>query len=213
MNGTHLAEVADRVASLDVADRHHVEEKGLHVVVQRFVVQEELGQQTEVLAVLFVPLSIHLPHAYLVLPKYKAHTVQVRAESKRLQRQKSSFPYSPVHFVAGWMPPQALLPVPPENLPTFRVPQTVLAQVELRRAAELLGVRALVPHLHFPLSHFNHPRASAVPTFSVVVQFLQLFFLRKRTTLVLGNVRNETRLELTIFSLAIAWASMNSFKS
>ena len=30
---------------------HDVEEEGLHVVVQRFVVQEQLGQETQVLAV------------------------------------------------------------------------------------------------------------------------------------------------------------------
>ena len=31
--------------------RHDVEEEGLHVVVQRLVVQEQLGQETQVLAV------------------------------------------------------------------------------------------------------------------------------------------------------------------
>ena len=43
------------MASLGVGDGHHVEEEGLHVEVERLVVQEELGQQAEVLAVLFVP--------------------------------------------------------------------------------------------------------------------------------------------------------------
>ena len=50
-----LAEVADEVAALGVGDGHDVEEEGLHVEVERLVVQEELGQQAEILAVLFVP--------------------------------------------------------------------------------------------------------------------------------------------------------------
>ena len=55
-----LAEVSDEVAALCVGDGHHVEKEGLHVEVERLVVQEELGQQAQVLAVLFVPAIIWL---------------------------------------------------------------------------------------------------------------------------------------------------------
>ena len=50
-----LAEVADEVAPFCVCNGHDVEEEGLHVEVERLVVQEELGQQAQVLAVLLVP--------------------------------------------------------------------------------------------------------------------------------------------------------------
>lgn len=67
-DNAHLTEVADRVTPLRVTDRHYVEKERLHVVVQRFVVQEELRQQTEVLAVLLVAFAIYLPDAYFVFP-------------------------------------------------------------------------------------------------------------------------------------------------
>ena len=43
------------MAALGVGDGHDVKEEGLHVEVERLVVEEELGQQAEILAVLFVP--------------------------------------------------------------------------------------------------------------------------------------------------------------
>ena len=51
MGASYLGEVADQVAAGVVCLGHDVEEEGLHVVVQRLVVQEQLGQETEVLAV------------------------------------------------------------------------------------------------------------------------------------------------------------------
>lgn len=48
---SHLGEVSDQVAAGVVGLCHDVEQEGLHVVVQSFVVQEQLGQQAQVLAV------------------------------------------------------------------------------------------------------------------------------------------------------------------
>lgn len=48
---TYLAEVPDQVSASLVHLTEHVEEEGVHVVVQRLVVQEQLGQQAQVLAV------------------------------------------------------------------------------------------------------------------------------------------------------------------
>lgn len=42
-NRAYLAEVADGVASLGVPYSHDVEEEGFYIIVERFVVQEELG--------------------------------------------------------------------------------------------------------------------------------------------------------------------------
>lgn len=49
--GGHLGEVADDVGALAVHLGQEVEDEGLDVEVEGLVVQEELGQQAEVLAV------------------------------------------------------------------------------------------------------------------------------------------------------------------
>ena len=48
------------MAAVGVGSGHHVEEEGLHVVVERLVVEERLGDQTKVLTVLLVLLTTHL---------------------------------------------------------------------------------------------------------------------------------------------------------
>jgi hypothetical protein len=47
---------------------HHIEEKGLHVVVESLVVEKAFGDEAEVLAVLLVLLPAHLEDGELVLP-------------------------------------------------------------------------------------------------------------------------------------------------
>lgn len=56
------------MAALGITDRHDVKEERLHVVIQRFVIQEKFCQQTEILAILLVSLAVYFPYAYLVLP-------------------------------------------------------------------------------------------------------------------------------------------------
>ena len=51
-----------------IRNRHDVEEEGLHVVVQRFVVQEAFGYEAEILAVLLVLLAAHLRIEEISLP-------------------------------------------------------------------------------------------------------------------------------------------------
>lgn len=48
------------MAALAVVLCENVEEEGLHIVVQRLVVQEQLGQQTQVLTVDCAHVPIHL---------------------------------------------------------------------------------------------------------------------------------------------------------
>ena len=55
-----LAEVAHDMAAVGVGGGHHVEEERFHVVVERLVVEERLGDQTKVLTVLLVLLTTHL---------------------------------------------------------------------------------------------------------------------------------------------------------
>lgn len=63
---TYFAKVANRVTTFRVGQRHYVEKEGFNVVVQRFVIEEEFGKQTEMLAVLFVPFAIYLPDSELL---------------------------------------------------------------------------------------------------------------------------------------------------
>lgn len=58
--GAYLTEVADGVAAFVVHQRHHVEQKRLYVVIQCLVIKKKLGQKAQVLAILFVFLSIYL---------------------------------------------------------------------------------------------------------------------------------------------------------
>jgi hypothetical protein len=46
-----LGEVADELSAAGVGRGHHVEEERLDVVVERLVVQEHLGKETQILAV------------------------------------------------------------------------------------------------------------------------------------------------------------------
>lgn len=48
------------MAALTVILCEHVEEKGLYIVVQSLVVQEELCQQAQILTVYCADISIHL---------------------------------------------------------------------------------------------------------------------------------------------------------
>jgi hypothetical protein len=58
-----LAVVAHHVVSVSVTLRHYVVKEKIHVMPQRLVVQEHLGDETEVLAVGLFLAAIELPHA------------------------------------------------------------------------------------------------------------------------------------------------------
>ena len=62
-----LAKVADPMASLGIVDGQDVKEKGLHIIIERLVVQEQLDQQTEILTIDLVGLSVHLEDGEAVL--------------------------------------------------------------------------------------------------------------------------------------------------
>ena len=56
------------MAALAVVLGEHIEEEGLHVVVERLVVEEQLDEQAEVLTVDLVGVPVHLKHGHAVLP-------------------------------------------------------------------------------------------------------------------------------------------------
>lgn len=66
----NLREISDHVTAFVVHFRHHVEQEWLDVVVQRLVVQEQLGQQTQILTVQLVLLAIHFEHRQATFPVY-----------------------------------------------------------------------------------------------------------------------------------------------
>lgn len=56
----YLGEVANKVATFAVVLGQDVEKEGLHIIVEGLVVQEELGQQTQVLTVDCAHIPINL---------------------------------------------------------------------------------------------------------------------------------------------------------
>ena len=72
-----LAEVADEMRALLVVLREYVEEERLDIVVERLVVEKELGEQTQVLTIDFGRVAVHL-------------------ENGEVSRRRA------VYFVAGW---------------------------------------------------------------------------------------------------------------
>ncbi len=64
----HLGEVADQMTPVFVVLGENVEEERLDVVVQRLVVEEELGEQTQVLTVDLVRVAVHLEHGQVLAP-------------------------------------------------------------------------------------------------------------------------------------------------
>ena len=63
----HLGEVAHNVGPILVVECEDVEEEGLHIIVECFVVKEQLGQQTQVLTVQLTGIAIHLKHRQLLV--------------------------------------------------------------------------------------------------------------------------------------------------
>ena len=58
----YFTEVANDVTALVIPQSHDIEEKRLDIVAQRFVIQEQHGQQAEVLTVGFIFLAVHFPY-------------------------------------------------------------------------------------------------------------------------------------------------------
>lgn len=59
-SGLYLGEIANKVAAFAVVLRQDIEKEGLHVVVEGLVVEEQLGQQTQVLTVDCAHIPINL---------------------------------------------------------------------------------------------------------------------------------------------------------
>ena len=57
-----LAEVSHNVTAVTVCDGHHVEQERLHIIVEGFVVQKGLGNQAEILTILFVLLPANFKY-------------------------------------------------------------------------------------------------------------------------------------------------------
>ena len=64
---SYIGEVAKDVAATPISLRHHVEEERVDIEIERFVLQEQLGHQTEVLAVDFVLFSVHFEYREMIL--------------------------------------------------------------------------------------------------------------------------------------------------
>ena len=97
---------------------HDVEQEGVGVVIERLVIEKELGEETQVLRVGLVLAAVDLEEGDLLLP---------------------------VDLVARRVPQPALGQVPRQTLPAPHVPEAELAYVDARQGDQLLRVRREVP--------------------------------------------------------------------
>eukprot|EP00588_Corethron_pennatum_P010154 CAMPEP_0194273278 /NCGR_PEP_ID=MMETSP0169-20130528/6646_1 /TAXON_ID=218684 /ORGANISM="Corethron pennatum, Strain L29A3" /LENGTH=333 /DNA_ID=CAMNT_0039016179 /DNA_START=671 /DNA_END=1673 /DNA_ORIENTATION=- len=123
-----LAEVSHDVTPRAVALRDDVEPEGVHVVVEGLVVQKELGEEAQVLAVDALLLPVHL---------------------------ESGDRAFPVYFPAGGTTPVAAFAVYPHRLRSTHVLQAELAHVELVNIAVLVREGGEVPRLHLVVPHLD----------------------------------------------------------
>lgn len=119
---------------------HHVEQEGVRVVVESLVVEEELGQQTEILSVAFVLPAVDLE------------------ERNRL---------FPVNLVTRRVPKVAFGNVSLQTFPTLPVFETKFTNVDALESAQFLRVGREVPRLDSMLAQFYeldvlHPRDDVV---------------------------------------------------
>jgi hypothetical protein len=110
----------------------NIKEEGLHVIVERLVIKEELGEQAEILAVHFIVLSIDLEDGQIVVT---------------------------VDLVARRVSQIALALVPLERLGLFHVLEAELAHVELVlaqvEAAVAVGVGRIIPRVYLVATEFD----------------------------------------------------------
>ena len=109
------------MATLVVALAHHIEQEGVCVVVQGLMVQEQLGQQTEVLGIHFVFTAINFEERNRIFP---------------------------VDFIARRMFEVALSKMSFKTDPRLDEFQAELADVDAGEAHQLDGVRGEVPRLN-----------------------------------------------------------------
>ncbi len=96
-----LGKVADQVATLAIIHRQYIKEERFDVIVKRLVIEKELCQKAEILAIDLVDVAIHLKDGQVIFS---------------------------VDFSGRGVPPQALGHVPIQNGTTLHVLETKLAQ-------------------------------------------------------------------------------------
>lgn len=92
------------MAAFAVIFRQYVEKEGFNIVVQRFMVEEQLGEEAEVLAIDLVSVAVH----------FEDRDVPAAIDLR-----------------GGRVAPQALVQVTYQHRPTLRVLQAELAQEQL----------------------------------------------------------------------------------
>ena len=162
-----LAEVADEMAAVFVARGHAVEEEGVDVVVERFVVEEEFAEEAEVAAPAPLAAAVDFEKGHEVVP---------------------------VDFVAGGVEEQAFGPVPGEGVVGGVVAQAEFANVDGVGFGEGRWVGGEVPGFHFEGAHLDVAEISDARDLGLILghatsraEFFD--FLFTRIGLVLTRVR------------------------
>ena len=137
-----LGEVADQVAAVRVAGAHAVEEEGVDVVVESFVVEEELGEEAEVAA----------PGALAAPVDFEEGDVVVA-----------------VDLVAGWVEHGAFGAVAFEGFARGKVGEAEFVEVDELGVGERLRVRGEVPGFDFVFAHLDAGEVADEVELSVVL--------------------------------------------
>ena len=124
-----------------LALRHDVEQEGVHVIVQRLVVQEQLRQQAQRLAVRVRALAVNLPHADRRRPATAA--IPTPATPPAAARAVA------VDLHAGRRARGAARRVRRQRLALAAVLEAELAHQQRVLRRVLRGVGAVVPGVHF----------------------------------------------------------------
>ena len=191
-----FAEVADQVAAVAVAGRHAVEEEGVDVVVERFMVEEEFAEEAEVAA----------PAALAAAVDFEEGDGGVA-----------------VDFVAGGVEEGAFCSMSGEGLEGGEVTQAEFADVDGVCGGEAGGIGREVPRLHFECTHLDAAEISHSGDFGLVLghatacaELFDFFFARVGCVVLgirsfggSGGILNVDEIELRVLAF---WGTSNDFR-
>jgi len=64
---TNLRKIANQMITTFIIVSEHIEDKRLYVVIQRFVIEEQLSQQAQILTIYFRKIALHFKNGQIVL--------------------------------------------------------------------------------------------------------------------------------------------------
>lgn len=153
-----LAKIPHQMAPMLVARGHAVEEKRIHVIIERLMIQEQFGKKAKIPTPPPLSPAINLEETNIIIP---------------------------IDFIAGGMQKRAFGAVAGKLLQAIVVAEAKLADVDHVGFGEGLWVRGEVPGFHFVLAHLHTLEVAHARDFRLVLrhaaaraEFFDLFLAR-----------------------------------